>query len=122
MNSNIAAGKLNDSDPTLLSMMEAIVARMVAAETPADEALIRSMLMERRDNWLAQVRRQEAHHLGYREDKDGVVGLLCKSGAADWELFTCLNSLRDVEGTVNLIYDSNPRGLRLGATEDGNHE
>jgi hypothetical protein len=41
-----------------------------------------------------------------------VIGLLKETGAAEWEEFTCLNSLRDVEGTVNLILDPNPRGLR----------
>jgi hypothetical protein len=29
-----------------------------------------------------------------------------------WELFTCLNSLRDVEGAANLILDRNRKGLR----------
>jgi len=35
-------------------------------------------------------------------------------GPSDWQLFTCLNSLRDVEGTVDLILDPNPVGLSHG--------
>ena len=44
---------------------------------------------------------------------NGVVGLLKQPGSGDWEWFTCLNSLRDVEGTVDLILDQNPTGLRV---------
>jgi hypothetical protein len=39
--------------------------------------------------------------------------LLKQPGPGDWEWFTCLNSLRDVEGTVDLILDQNPAGLRV---------
>ena len=71
------------------------------------------MLMERRDHWLARVRNQTDHRLGYQDDAQGVVGLLQQPGAGGWEKFTCLNSLRDVEGTVDLILDQNPTGLRV---------
>ncbi len=44
--------------------------------------------------------------LGYRDAKDGVTrGLLHKPGLDLWHDFTCLNSLRDVEPMVNLIFD-----------------
>jgi hypothetical protein len=29
----------------------------------------------------------------------------------NWEMFTCLNSLRDVEGTVDLVLDQRATGL-----------
>jgi hypothetical protein len=53
--------------------------------------------------------------LGYQDDTNGVVGLLKKPGPSDWGKFTCLNSLRDVEGTVDLILDQNPTGLRTSS-------
>ncbi len=71
------------------------------------------MVMERRDHWLARVRSQRDFRLGYRDDSNGVVGLLKQAGVTGWELFTCLNSLRDVEGTADLILDPNPSGLRV---------
>ena len=41
-----------------------------------------------------------------RRKKDGVtIGLLHKPGIEPWDEFTCLNSLREVEPTVNLILD-----------------
>jgi hypothetical protein len=122
LNGNLKAGELQDADPTVPGIVEHIVARAVGAGTPADEARVRQMLMERRDNWLARVRNQTDHRLGYRGEAGGVVGLLKMAGADDWELFTCLNSLRDVEGTVDLVYDSNPRGLRLDPQEGGDNE
>jgi hypothetical protein len=73
---------------------------------------VRKMLEERRDHWLARVHNQIDHRLGYQKEGDGVVALLELPAVVGWELFTCLNSLRDVEGTANLILDSNQKGLR----------
>jgi hypothetical protein len=43
--------------------------------------------------------------LGYDEERDGVtVGLLRRPCLDPWDDFTCLNSLRDVEPTVGLIF------------------
>jgi hypothetical protein len=43
--------------------------------------------------------------LGYDDERDGVtVGLLRRPGLDPWDDFTCLNSLRDVEPTVGLIF------------------
>ena len=74
--------------------------------------LIRQMLKARRDYWLSRVRNQTDHRLGYRDDTNAVVGLLQQPGPTTLHLFTCLNSLRDVEGTVDLVLDPNPTGLR----------
>jgi hypothetical protein len=38
--------------------------------------------------------------------------LLEDASDKDWEMFTCLNSLRDVEGTVDLVLDQRSTGLR----------
>ena len=44
--------------------------------------------------------------LGYRTAKDGETrGLLIPAGGEDWDTFTCLHSLRDVEPTVTLLFD-----------------
>jgi hypothetical protein len=113
LNANESAGLLQDTDPTMPAIIDRIVAR---AELAMDDALIgakvRAMLIKRRDEWLARVHKQTDHRLGYRGDKDAVVGLLQEAEPGSWELWTCLNSLRDVEGTVNLLLDQNQTGLK----------
>jgi hypothetical protein len=113
LNANIKAGDLKDTDAVMPEVFDRIVTRAEQAlgDTTAG-ALVRKMLMDRRDRWLARVRNQTDHRLGYRDDTNAVVGLLKQPGPVDWDLFTCLNSLRDVEGTVNLVLDQNPTGLR----------
>lgn len=112
LNANAKAGELQDTDAELPIVIDRIIARAVQAlGDPSIGALVRQMLMERRDHWLARVRNQTDHRLGYRDDVQGIVGLLKQPGPGDWEWFTCLNSLRDVEGTVDLILDQNPTGL-----------
>jgi hypothetical protein len=114
LNANTKAGELTDTDTEMPSVIDRIVARAQAAMSdPTVGTLVRKMLMERRDHWLARVHNQTDHRLGYRDDAQGIVGLLEQPKREDWELFTCLNSLRDVEGTVNLILDPNPTGLRV---------
>lgn len=114
LNANRKAGELSDTDPEMPAVIDRIVARAEQALGDASVgALVRQMLMERRDHWLSRVHNQTDHRLGYRDDAESVVGLLKKPGPLDWEWFTCLNSLRDVEGTVDLILDQNPAGLRM---------
>ena len=113
LNANSKAGDLKDADPGMLDVVDRIVRRAEnALGDPTAGALVRKMLMDRRDRWLARVRNQTDHRLGYRDDTDAVVGLLQQPGPLEWDLFTCLNSLRDVEGTVDLVLDQNPTGLR----------
>jgi hypothetical protein len=113
LNADPKAGALQDTDPTMPDVMDRIVARAEhALGDPTSGHLVRQMLLERRDYWLNRVHHQIDHRLGYKDATGGVVGLLQQPGPADWQLFTCLNSLRDVEGTVDLIIDQNPNGLR----------
>jgi hypothetical protein len=49
----------------------------------------------------------------YRSEGGATVGLLEQATEKDWEMFTCLNSLRDVEGTVDLVLDQHSTGLRV---------
>jgi hypothetical protein len=52
--------------------------------------------------------------LGYKDRKDGVtVGLLKTPTEEDWQPFTCLNSLRDVEPGVALILNDAPLGSEI---------
>ena len=113
LNANAKAGELQDTDAEMQIVIDRIIAR--AEQALGDQSvgtLVRQMLMERRDYWLSRVHNQTDHRLGYKDDTGGVVGLLEQPGPGDWEKFTCLNSLRDVEGTVNLILDQNAAGLR----------
>ena len=113
LNANAKAGALQDTDPEMPGVIDRIVARAeLALGDPTVGTLVRQMLMERRDYWLSRVHNQTDHRLGYKDGSSGVVGLLKQPGPTDWEKFTCLNSLRDVEGTVDLILDQNPSGLR----------
>jgi hypothetical protein len=49
--------------------------------------------------------------LGYKKQQDSItLGLLKEPERGKWEPFTCLNSLRDVEPTVNLILDERSLG------------
>lgn len=113
LNQNLAAGELQGNDPSMPDVFDRLCARAESAtEDNQVAAAVRRMLNERRDYWLARVRNQTDHRLGYKKGTQGVVALLEEPQAGRWGLFTCLNSLRDVEGTVDLILDTNPNGLR----------
>lgn len=67
---------------------------------------VRARLKERIDLWLKQITPDSGSILGYKEQKDGrTVPLLYQPTEKDWDKFTCLNSLRDVEPNVALILD-----------------
>ena len=57
------------------------------------------------DLWQKRAQRTaQGNQLGFETKKDGVtIGLLRKPSIEPWDEFTCLNSLRDVEPTANLI-------------------
>ena len=113
LNQNRRAGELQDDDPAMPEIFDRIATRAEQAMQDNNTAtLVRQMLNERRDYWLARVHNQTDHRLGYKDEPQGIVGLLEQPQAGQWSLYTCLNSLRDVEGTVNLVLDTNPTGLR----------
>ena len=113
LNANQRAGDLQDTDPLMPEIFQRIIHR---AEMATDDALTRTtvqqMLQVRREFWLNRVHNATDHRLGYDKEGQGVVELLKMPEPTQWQLFTCLNSLRDVEGTVKLIYNPNPAGLR----------
>jgi hypothetical protein len=117
LNANEDAGKLSDTDPDMPWIMQRIIDRAEKATgDPSVGVMVREMLEARRDKWLSLVHNQHDYALGYKDAPGGVIGLLKEAGAGDWEEFTCLNSLRDVEGTVNLVLDPNTSGLRTAGT------
>ena len=112
LNGNLKAGDLHDTDP-LMPVVFAQLARR--AENATDDATaaqrMRDMLDRRRDEWLKRVHNQKDHRLGYQPEGGATVGLLEHASAKDWQMFTCLDSLRDVEGTVDLVLDQRSTGL-----------
>ena len=87
--------------------IEAITRRaeLIAGVEAAEE--VRQELKRKMDLWQKRAQRTaQGSQLGYETKKDGVtIGLLRKPSIEPWDEFTCLNSLRDVEPTANLILD-----------------
>jgi hypothetical protein len=103
-----------DTDPIWGKVFGMLEERGInATHDTAVAARIKEMLNRRRDEWLRRVHNQRDHKLCYRSEGGATVGLLEQASEKDWELFTCLNSLRDVEGTVDLVLDQRPSGLRV---------
>jgi len=112
LNGNLKAGELQDGDPLMPAVFAQLARRAENATHDATVAQRMSdMLDRRRDEWLKRVHNQKDHHLGYQSEGGATVGLLEHAAAKDWEMFTCLDSLRDVEGTVDLVLDQRSTGL-----------
>ena len=113
LNANLKAGEVKDTDPLWEKVFDVLIKRGAnATHDPAVAVRIKEMLHRRRDEWLSRVHNQTDHKLAYKGEGGATVGLLVQAGDADWEPFTCLNSLRDVEGTVDLVLDQRSTGLR----------
>lgn len=98
-------------EPGVQAVIDAITHRAseIAGKDVADE--VRKQLDRKLAHWekLAQ-RMSGGSRLGYQTKKDGqTIGLLRKPSTEPWAEFTCLNSLREVEPTANLIL--NDHGL-----------
>jgi hypothetical protein len=107
-NANPGAGVIRFDDTVVKQAVTAIVARAALIGGKGCESLVHEALKSRLDKWKAEIA-QKGAHLGYQGKNDGkTVGLLAAPSVAGWEIFTCLNSLRDVEPTVNLLLDDYP--------------
>ena len=112
LNGNEKAGELTDTDALLTASMNTLAQR---AEDVTDRkerrAETEDELRRRRAEWLARARRRQESRLGYKDDttpQGPVVGLLQQPGQQQWDTFTCLNSLRDVEPSVHLLLTEAP--------------
>lgn len=98
-------------EPGVREIIEAITNRAAAIAGPEVGDDVRDQLERKLDHWqnLAQ-RMTGGSRLGYQTKKDGqTIGLLRQPSTEPWTEFTCLNSLREVEPTANLIL--NDHGL-----------
>ena len=110
LNKNDAAGKVTEATQ-LFDEAIAIITRRASQITNDAEAVERVLtdLEKLRHYWLQKAKTIPA--LGYKKQQDSItLGLLKEPERGKWEPFTCLNSLRDVEPTVNLILDERSLG------------
>ena len=111
-NGNNSAAVLDRTHPAVRRAVELIAKRAAQVDGRKEvETVVKAMLEQRLDEWLAQAQRPTGGQLlGYERSKDGLTpGLLLRAGLGPWEKFTCLTSLREVEPSVGLILDD--RGL-----------
>ena len=111
-NANERAGMVDGTHPYFIEAFNEISKRAstVSGSTEVGEN-VRAALEDLRAYWLKAASANVGTDLGYKMKKDGhTVGLLKKAGLGDWKPFTCLNSLRDVEPSINLIFDERSLG------------
>lgn len=106
-NPNSAAGKLTGPHLYLQTAIDSICTR--ASQVTADPnttASVKSELNSLARYWEKRAKSMTGGaKLGFKATKDGYLNLLEAPSRGEWKPFTCLNSLRDVEPTVNLILD-----------------
>jgi len=105
---NEAAGRLDRDDLVVKEAIDAIARRAKLIEEQNSVGVaVRKALERRLDEWLAEAApKAGGAKLGYKARRDGVTRpLLQPAGTGPWEPFTCLNSLRDVEPTVDLVLE-----------------
>jgi hypothetical protein len=105
-NANDRAGRLARPHEFIDKALDEIGRRAGLVTSSAEvETFVRQALQARVDEWLAQAGAVTGGAiLGYAPRKDGRTRALLKQAAeADWDRFTCLNSLRDVEPGVALV-------------------
>ena len=105
-NDNQGAGRVTREHPHVQRALASIQRRAVAAGGAA-ATLVTDELEKRLRLWLDRADPTTGpQRLGYKDAPDDVTrGLLLRAGDGRWERFTLLNSLRDVEPTVDLILD-----------------
>lgn len=112
LNGNLKAGELQDADPRMPKVFDQLEQRSAnATHDPIAAQRMVDQLVKRREEWLNRVHNQKDHRLAYKSEGGATVGLLAHAATTDWEMFTCLDSLRDVEGTTDLILDQRSTGL-----------
>jgi Helicase conserved C-terminal domain len=107
-NANAGAGMLTANHLLVSEALESLSERALQAGTRASlKQEVRAALQQRVDLWMQ--RKQSLRggaRLGYQRGNDGqTLALLQQPSVAGWTEFTVLNSLRDVEPGVELIFD-----------------
>ncbi|HRW10681.1 MAG TPA: DISARM system helicase DrmA, partial [Caldilineaceae bacterium] len=102
-NDNTGAENFTRNHPQVTAAIAGILARATDLTTPELLDLIQTSLDRRTNEW-EQASQMQGARLGYRQSGDAA-GLLSQPDGTLWQTFTCLNSLRDVEPTVNLVLD-----------------
>lgn len=107
LNKNDKAGRIDRNHPFIQEAIETIVTRAANVDGLKTRDLVKQELEAKLDYWLEQADNLVGGAvLGYQPQKDGITqGLLEQPGQGDWQPFTCLNSLRNVEPTIGLILD-----------------
>jgi len=123
-NANEKAGELERQHPFVDTALEAIARRaglVTGSQQNGDQ--VRQLIEERLDEWLAKAGVQGSGAvLGYQiprgPGRGRTVKLLKKPADEDWDTFTCLNSLRDVEPEVPLILKDGGMDRPSSANQD----
>jgi hypothetical protein len=105
INANKDAGKINRSFPAIDLAIKEIIGRtsLVNAETESKKT-VQGMIAARLDYWLNKAYTTTAPAiLAYKKSGGLTLPLLNQRTVGERDLFTCLNSLRDVEPGVALI-------------------
>lgn len=107
LNKDETAGILRRDDPLVEEVINWIVRRAEMVTERRDVAdLVKTMLDARLDEWLRQTRLPSSQ-LTYTSKRGAQIKLLSASQEreGDWQIFTSLNSMRDVETPIRLILD-----------------
>ncbi|MEQ9485699.1 DISARM system helicase DrmA [Coleofasciculus sp. F4-SAH-05] len=110
-NKNDSAGRIERDHPYIQAAIDAIVQRASLIEDVKIGEYVRQELETRLDKWKHKAENLLGGGiLKYQADKrDGTtIELLDAAGSKEWQDFTCLNSLRNVEPTVGLILTDQP--------------
>ena len=103
-NANQGASRITRDHTYVQAALAELIGRAGRLGGNAGKQLVREALATRLTQWLNRISRMSGAQLGYKDARDGqTVGLLSFPERGSWSTFTCLNSLRDVEPTVNLI-------------------
>jgi hypothetical protein len=108
LNPNEAARDISVPRPSITEIIERIADRAAqVAQSPEVADQVRAGLASRVDVWLARAKPGgKGTLLSYKRKQDDTsVGLLSPPELGEWDEFTCLNSLRDVEPSVGLVLD-----------------
>lgn len=110
-NDNAMAGQVDRTSPLVQAALAGIAHRATEVTQSNQEGQrVQSQLQQKMDVWVREAApKPGGARLGYRKSQDGLtLPLLKNAGIGDWEPFTCLGSLRDVEPSVNLLLDDRP--------------